>query len=151
MSNLTKLRRLMPGALLTVVCWLPLKAHACFEDAAKKHDVPVELLKAIAQVESNGDPEAVSHNKDGSENIGLMQISTLWLPSLARLGVTREKLHDACTNVRAGALILAGYMTRYGRNWLAVEAYNAGYPRKQLFYARRVQLVMPSLKFVFEE
>ena len=44
---------------------------------------------------------------------------------LRNLGVTSQQLLDPCTNIDAGARILAGKIARYGRTWEAVGAYNA--------------------------
>lgn len=137
------LRHWFSWLFVALFCSLPLAANACYEEAAEQHDVPVDLLKAIAKVESGGNPNAVSRNKDGSANIGLMQISTRWLPTLAKFGITRDKLKDACTNVRVGAWILASYIAKHGSIWTAVEAYHAGYPKKSSLYSRKVQGHMP--------
>ncbi len=44
---------------------------------------------------------------------------------LKNLGVTADQLFDTCTNIDAGARILAEKMAKYGRTWEAVGAYNA--------------------------
>jgi hypothetical protein len=44
---------------------------------------------------------------------------------LRNLGVTPQQLLDPCTNIDAGARILAEKMARYGRTWEAIGAYNA--------------------------
>lgn len=129
--------------MLTLFCCLPLAAQACFEEAAEQHDVPVDVLKAIAKIESGGNPNAVARSKNGTMYIGLMQIGTGWLPTLAKFGITREKLKDRCTNVQTAAWILASYVARYGDLWAAVEAYHSGFPRKAQLYSKRVQRLMP--------
>ena len=52
------------------------------------------LLYAIASAESSLDARAINRNRDGSHDIGLMQINSMHLPDLARQGITRQRLLD---------------------------------------------------------
>lgn len=111
---------------LMFVLSLPAYAFDCFERHAKKHDLPSDLLRAIALVESSGNPKAVSGPK-GYEDIGLMQINTSWL-SIKK--TTKNKLlNDVCLNVSIASEILADNFSRYPNPWEAVGAYNAGCSR----------------------
>jgi soluble lytic murein transglycosylase-like protein len=101
----------------------------CWEEAARVSGVDERLLSAIAWVESSHNHLArnSSHaHLTGSVGIGLMQIDSRWLPALAREGITEHALqHDACTNLKVGARILADVQRRYGNTWEAIGAYNA--------------------------
>jgi soluble lytic murein transglycosylase-like protein len=110
----------------------------CFDEAAKRYRVPVALLKAISTVESNGNPNARNVNKNGSYDIGHMQINSSWLPTLARYGIDEKKLSDPCINTNIGAWVLAHNISRLGLSWNAVGAYNAASPEKRMVYARKV-------------
>ncbi|VVD93504.1 invasion protein IagB [Pandoraea capi] len=103
-------------------------AHAdCWDVAAERYQLDPLLLYAIAQVESNLDMKARNVNRDGTYDIGLMQINSRHLPSLSQYGVSERRLReDACTSIITGAWILAGFVRRYGYGWEAVGAYNAG-------------------------
>ena len=57
------------------------------EVVAQVQDGP-SLLRAIAYVESRGDPGAIGGNSDGSLDLCAMQINSQWLPKLARFGIT---------------------------------------------------------------
>jgi len=87
-------------------------------EAARKYDVPFSLIKAIIRVESDFDPNAVSHA--GAR--GLMQI----MPGTARdLGVTDS--FDPRENILGGVRYLKKLLTRFrGSIPLALAAYNAG-------------------------
>ena len=99
----------------------------CFEQAAEHYGLASELLWAIAQTESRLDPLAVNTtNRDGSWDIGLMQINSRWLPQLRQAGIAPESLYDPCTSIWVGAWVLAGNVAHYGYGWQAVGAYNAG-------------------------
>ena len=115
---------------------------ACFEEAASRYQVPSVLLKAISRVESAGNPNALNRNKDGSVDIGHMQINSRWLPKLSHFGISRDQLWDPCTNTLVGAWILAQNVQRIGYSWNAVGAYNASSPEKRDRYARKVSEAM---------
>lgn len=110
----------------------------CIDDAAAFHRVHPALVRAIASVESRLNPAARNVNRNGSDDVGLMQINSAWLPMLARYGISRSSLYNACTNAYVGAWILSQNVARLGLNWNAVGAYNAATPHLRLRYARRV-------------
>lgn len=130
-------------------------------------NVAPATMTAIIQVESEGDPYRIGVNSGGSLqrqpangadatatarsllrkganfDAGLMQINSA---NFARLGVTAETVFDPCTNLRAGAALLAD---NYSRARVAGHAdplraalseYNTGSRAKGLFngYVRKV-------------
>lgn len=103
--------------------------YECFQQASSRYSVPVELLYAIAKVESNFNPQAMNRNTNGSADYGLMQINSSWFPQLqSQFGITKERvISDSCTNVYIGAWILANNFRNKGRIWDSVGAYNAGF------------------------
>ncbi|RCX28008.1 lytic transglycosylase domain-containing protein [Thioalbus denitrificans] len=130
--------------LLFLLVWLlPGAAGAtaldgCFEAAAARYDLSPKLLRAIARAESAMDHAAQAVNRDGSRDIGLMQVNSWWLPRLSGYGITEASLWDPCTNIQVGAWILAGNVARYGYTWEAVGAYNAGTGTSETTQNRRV-------------
>jgi len=113
--------------------------HAdCLDDAATFRHINLQLVRAIAQQESSMRADARAVNTDGSEDIGLMGINSSWLPKLARYGIRREHLFDACVNAYVGTWILASNIRVFGRTWKAVGAYNARSTNKQLVYANLI-------------
>ena len=113
---------------LGAVFLLPSTAWAtCWEEAGDGYGIDPLLLKAIAWKESRGWTGAVGPRlKDGNRALGLMQINTIHLPSLARFGIGREQLFDACTSQKVGAWVLADCIQRFGATWKAVGCYYAG-------------------------
>ncbi|KLR58980.1 lytic transglycosylase domain-containing protein [Diaphorobacter sp. J5-51] len=129
----------MRNWVLALTVALPIAASAtCFDEAAKRYGVPPALLKAISTVESGGNPNARNVNKNGSYDIGHMQINSSWLPTLAKFNIDEKALGDACVNTNVGAWVLAHNIARYGLSWEAVGAYNAASPSKRLIYAQKV-------------
>lgn len=115
----------------------------CLFSAAKYQNVPVELLAAIAKIESNFNPKAVNYNENGSRDIGLMQINSFWLPVIQKYGVTEKMLFDPCVNAHVGAWILAQEIARFGMTAEAIGAYNAGpngNKNTKIKYARKVMV-----------
>jgi soluble lytic murein transglycosylase-like protein len=89
-----------------------------FEEAAEKYNVDVNLLKAMAKVESNFDASATS----SAGAMGIMQL----MPSTAK-GLGISDAYDAYDNIMGGAKIISQYLKKYsGDTSLALAAYNAG-------------------------
>lgn len=109
----------------------------CMFDAGQRYGIAPELLLAIAVQESGLDPRAEGTNRDGTRDIGFMQVNTWWLGALAEYGIQEEHLWDPCLNINIGAWILAGNVARYGYNWHAVGAYNAGTGKTEEVARRR--------------
>jgi hypothetical protein len=101
----------------------------CFVASGKKYGIDPRLLWAISQTESSGRADArnLTHfSRTGTIDIGLMQINSSWLPTLARYGITRDRLLDEpCLNIDVGAWILARIIHQQGAHWDAVGAYNS--------------------------
>ena len=121
---------------LLIICavLLPSVLQAfCFEDAGKQYGVDDSLLETIAVVESNMNPKAFHRNRNGSFDMGLMQINSVWIETL---GLDREELmSNPCYNVMAGAQILKRCVDQYGLNWNAVGCYNATNLQKRINYS----------------
>lgn len=112
--------------------------NACFEQAAKRYRISAQLLRSISRVESGGNLAAFHRNANGSWDVGHMQINSAWLPTLAKYGITKDRLTNPCVNTHVGAWILANNFQRMGYGWNAVGAYNAKSPDKAAAYARKV-------------
>ncbi len=107
-------------------------APACWSEAAQRYRIPVELLRAVARVESNFEPSAVNRahqSSTGTYDIGLMQINSSHLPALRRYGYVEADLLHPCVNLHIGAWLLASIFTREGMTWDAVGTYNAACTR----------------------
>lgn len=89
-----------------------------FNEAAKKYNVPVDLLKAIGKAESDFDIDAVS--RCGAQ--GVMQL----MPgTAAELGV--KDSFDPEQNIMGGTKYIADLLKRFdGDTSLALAAYNSG-------------------------
>ncbi|WP_026138268.1 lytic transglycosylase domain-containing protein [Vibrio harveyi] len=135
---------------------VPFQASAfCFDEAGQYYNVSADLLRAIAQVESNLDPTAYNENKNAagkitSRDFGLMQINSSWFSKLADLNVNEQNVYEPCFNVSLGAWVLSTNFATHGYNWNSVGAYNAGFSKRtehaRKIYIQKVQSVYYSAK-----
>lgn len=113
----------MPGELAVEVA-------ASIHRHTRTKGISPELVVALIEIESGGDPRAVSPK----EAVGLMQVHyPVWGKAL---GVSYDELFEVDTNIRAGVQILNHYLERYDDLTVALAAYN-GNPRSRR-YARKV-------------
>ncbi len=122
---------------ILITCSLCSVADAfCFQEAGAAYGLNPFLLESIAQVESGMRQNAINRNKNGTMDIGLMQINSFWISSA---GFDKELLlNDACYNAKAGARILKECIDRFDYSWKAVGCYNAVSDSKRKGYAWKV-------------
>lgn len=129
---------------------------ACFQQAASRYSIPVELLIAVAEAESGLAPFAMNragsailpHSREEAESVlkrigserptfdvGIMQVNRWWFE---KYGEPYEKGLDICFNVDFGARILAMAIKDHGFTWKAVGAYHSPTGWRQTAYAQRI-------------
>jgi hypothetical protein len=99
----------------------------CIVRAARERMLPPEALLAIAMVE-NGRPGMRLLNKNGSYDLGVMGINTVWLNERSPLKyyVSAQQLaDDVCANIHTAAWILAGHNRVTGEIWPAIGRYHS--------------------------
>ena len=96
--------------------------QACFDKSAKKHDLPVTLLLALARGESDFNPTI----RSSANAYGVMQI--VWPATAQDLGIySLKELKKPCVNIDAGARYIKTQIDRFdGSIHLALAAYNYG-------------------------
>lgn len=133
------------GSFAIAAASMPINAQACWEEAGQRYGVNPALLVAIARTESSMNPNAINRNRNGSYDLGLMQINSSWFPKLRQYGITEQQLQQPCFSIHVGAWIMAQNMQRYGNSWDAVGAYNTSHPVRRIAYAKKVYHNLPMI------
>ncbi len=116
----------------------------CMLLTASFYHLPPRVLPSIHAVEG-GFVGSVSHNANGSDDLGVMQVNTTWLQPLARVSrlpaeeVRRRLIADACFNIAAAGLIMRVYLNEtHDDLLLAVGDYHSHTPALNADYRERV-------------
>lgn len=120
------------------------RVEACLRAAGQAHRVDPALLVILLGVEG-GSLGRTSRNTNGTEDIGPMQVNTIWVARIARRWNTTPEaaflaLRDNfCANVEAGAWILRLGMDEGGGDfWRGVSYYHSRTPEHRERYLRLV-------------
>ena len=114
---------------------------ACMIAVANATGLPPRLLPVIQTIEG-GAVGIVRRDRNGTADLGVMQVNTVWLPALAAraalsLQATRALLiDDPCFNIAAAALILRHDLIETGGAVLpAIGDYHSHTPALNQAYA----------------
>ena len=119
------------------------RAHAdCIADAAARHQVNAEVLRAIGWHESRLQPAALGRNANGSVDVGAFQINSVHLSELGRYGIGASALADGCVSADVAAWHYRRQIERQGDTWLAVGAYHSRNPARATWYANQVATIL---------
>lgn len=115
--------------------------------ASQTYAVPPAVLVGIYQVEGGAVGQAVA-NKNGSYDLGPMQINTIWMPQLAKQwGVSEAQAKawvrdDPCTNMGVAAWILRGHIEETKSLSKAIAQYHSRTPHFGSKYKKKVVTAM---------
>ncbi|RKP51041.1 lytic transglycosylase domain-containing protein [Trinickia fusca] len=119
----------------------------CVLRAGDAMQVPPQLLISVMSVEG-GAIGTVAHNRNATEDLGLMQINTgAWLDLVAQAqfgGNQRDAYvrlrDDGCYNIEVGAWILSRAIASEGGDvWAGVGRYHSNTPALKRGYAIKVK------------
>lgn len=113
----------------------------CFVDAGKRFKVDPYLLLSIKYVESGKslDPAITGRNTNGTIDMGLMQINSIWLKNafVQAAGIKKSHLYDPCININVGAWILSQEIARHGVQE-GIGRYHSATPKFKIPYRAKV-------------
>ncbi len=99
----------------------------CIVSASHRFNLPPEALLSLAIVEG-GKRGSSTPNTNGTKDLGLMQVNTVWLKEASPLSPYvnfTSLVNDVCTNVHAAAWILATQVKKTGGDiWRAIGMYH---------------------------
>jgi Transglycosylase SLT domain len=117
--------------------------HAdCIADAASRHQVNAEVLRAIGWQESRLQPRALGRNANGSIDVGAFQINSVHLSELGRYGIGASALADGCVSAEVAAWHYRRQVDRDGDGWQAVGAYHSRHPVLAARYANQIAAIL---------
>lgn len=119
-----------------------LPSVTCVVRASQHYRIPVPVTLALMKTEG-GQPGSFVRNRNGTYDMGVMQVNTLWIPTYSkrfgisqRAFVTRAVL-DGCFSVFLGLDILRAQIDREGSIEKGVAAYHSRTPSKAARYMQR--------------
>ena len=125
----------------------PALLAACIIISAQTYDVPPGVLLGIMQVEGGRVGQEV-RNTNGSHDLGIMQINTIWLPELSkRWGISQSRARewirdDGCANIAVASWILRQRINKTGSLWGGIAGYHSFTPALGSRYANKVAAAM---------
>ena len=106
----------------------------CMLIVAATAGLPPRVLPVIQAMEG-GQAGMVSQNANGTQDLGVMQVNTIWLPALAaRAGLSQDEtrarmINQPCFNIAAAALVLRTYLAEtHGALLPAIGDYHSHSP-----------------------
>lgn len=118
--------------------------ETCIVRAASHYGAHPDIIRAVLKVEG-GKPGQVRRNKDGSFDMGPMQVNSVHLPELAKYGITQAMLtNDECLNIHIGTYYLQKHIITTPGSWTpsgywkAVGKYHSATPERNVRYQYRV-------------
>lgn len=112
---------------------------SCINHSAVEFHVPASLIVSILSIE-RGATGTISRNKNGTYDMGPMQINSSWLPTLKKHGYSaNDIIYDACKNVHVGTWILASNISKSNKVWNGIGNYHSHKSSLNYAYATKVK------------
>jgi hypothetical protein len=138
--SVSRLHAAIASAPLALASWC---AHAdCIADAASRHQVNADVLRAIGWQESRLQPAALGRNGNGSIDVGAFQINSVHLSELGRYGIGASALADGCVSAEVAAWLYRRQVDRDGDSWQAVGAYHSRRAALAASYANQIAAIL---------
>ena len=117
---------------------------ACMVLTASFYHLPPRVLPTIQAVEG-GRVGDVHRNTNGTDDLGVMQVNTIWLEPISRVAhlseaeVRQRLTFNSCFNIAAAGLILRSYLNQPNTDLLhAIGDYHSHTPTLNMSYKVQV-------------
>jgi len=117
-----------------------LRLNQIINEKGQKYGVPPVIIKATILTENEEMRwDAINENSDGSFDIGVGQINTIWLdePATKHFNLTVDKLLNPEINIEVVAFLLSRHIRKKGLNYYAIGCYHNRHPEKQVKWLER--------------
>lgn len=107
---------------------MPVRFLACMALVAHLYALPPRVLPSIQHVEG-GNAGVVRADANGTEDLGVMQVNTIWLHPLSVYSgfaedvVYRRLINDPCFNIAAAGAIMRSYLNEAHGDLLKAVGY----------------------------
>ena len=123
---------------------MPVPYLACMLAVSQFYHLPPRVLPSIQVVEA-GRPGTISHNFNGTGDLGVMQVNSNWVPSIARWWhlppseVAGRLITDPCFNIVSAGAIMRIYLDEAHNDVVrAVGYYHSHTPERASAYQIKV-------------
>ncbi len=117
----------------------------CINHAAQTFHVPATIIVSVMKIENGWDGAAI-RNRNGTSDLGVMQVNSSWLPRLSKYGITKKDLQfDPCINVHTATWLLAKGLAK-GEGWQGVGNYHSATPIHNLKYRQKVKIAYDNMQ-----
>lgn len=119
----------------------------CIFAASQTYSIPPSVILGVLKVEG-GKVGMANLNKNGSYDLGMMQINTVWVPTLAKYWKVEPSVairylrDDGCVNIGVGAWILRSKMDQTGSLYDGIAYYHSATPHLGSKYRQKVMTAM---------
>lgn len=113
----------------------------CWIRAGHYYNINPWILYSIAYKETGGTMKIERHkiNTNGSIDIGLMQINSVWFQLLKKqYNLNQKQISQKCNSIDIAAWILNKKIKQYGHTWKAVGTYHSKTPKYRNDYAQNI-------------
>ena len=111
---------------------------------ASFYHLPPRVLPTIQAIEG-GRVGDVHHNANGTDDLGVMQVNTIWVEPISRVAhlseaeVMQRLTFNSCFNIAAAGLILRSYLNVPGTDLLqAIGDYHSHTPTLNAVYQSKI-------------
>lgn len=122
----------------------------CINHSARTFHVPATMIVSVMKTERGWNGAAIK-NKNGTYDLGVMQVNSSWVSQLKVYGITQQSLQfDPCINVHTATWILAKGLAK-GEGWKGVGNYHSATPFYNQRYREKVKATYDSVQQVMGE
>jgi soluble lytic murein transglycosylase-like protein len=138
-------------AIMCLLIMVKMANASIYQDvsnASRKYSISPKIFWAIMKVESEY-KKRIHNNPNGSFDVGVMQINSLWIKSLANKGFKVDLLNDS-NNINIAGYILKENMNKGYGLWQSIGLYHSSNKRLRAVYIKRVKRALNEQRYYLD-